>query len=253
MNPVEVGFFSLSGGPLDGDEDAYLRWHLLDHQPEQYSIPGIRLATRWRADDRCLADRWVATPPLAPVRHAVAYLMTEPVDATLSAFARLGRRTAEAGRFPVATSSHLLGAYHLVHGYAAPRILVSAAAVPFRPHRGILLLVERADGDEVDTWVRWHHAEHVPALLGHDGVAGAYTFRSSTRLGVGPDQAARYGMPRWDPGDRFVTVVYLDGDLHPTAAALEPTVRDRWARGGVEPELAGPFRSTVTYEAWPPP
>ena len=57
MNGIEVGFFSLTSGPVSGDEAAYLRWHLLDHLPEQYSIPGIRLGTRWRADDECVALR----------------------------------------------------------------------------------------------------------------------------------------------------------------------------------------------------
>ena len=49
MNPIKVGVFSLTGGALSGDDAAYLRWHLLDHQPEQYSIPGMRLGTRWRS------------------------------------------------------------------------------------------------------------------------------------------------------------------------------------------------------------
>ena len=90
---------------------SYLRWHLLDHLPEQYSIPGIRLGTRWRADDRCVALRSGAAAELAPVRHAVCYLMTEPVEETLTAFARLGRRLAEAGRYPEPATPHLLGAF----------------------------------------------------------------------------------------------------------------------------------------------
>ena len=56
MNPVKVGFFSMTGGALSGDDDAYLQWHLLDHLPEQYSIAGIRLGTRWRADERVRGD-----------------------------------------------------------------------------------------------------------------------------------------------------------------------------------------------------
>ncbi|HEX7132805.1 MAG TPA: hypothetical protein VF228_09525, partial [Iamia sp.] len=181
------------------------------------------------------------------------YLMTEPVDETLVAFARLGRRAAETGRFPERATSLLLGAYHLQSCDAAPRVLVSSDAIPFRPHRGVVLIVERVGSGDVDAWARWHHAEHVPLVLGRDGVAGIATFRSSTMLGVGPDQGARYAMPAWDPGDRFVTVVYVDGDLLATTEALTPVIQARWDRGGVEPELAGPFRSMVTYEAWPSP
>ena len=73
MKPVKVGFFSLTGGAVSGDDAAYLAWHALDHLPEQYSIPGLRLGTRWRADAACVALRLAASDRLAPVRHAVGY------------------------------------------------------------------------------------------------------------------------------------------------------------------------------------
>jgi hypothetical protein len=116
----------------------------------------------------------------------------------------------------------------------------------------VLLLVERpADGGDVAAWMRWHHAEHVPALLAAPGVAGVGMFRSSTLLGTGPDQGERFGMPLWDPGDRIVTVVYLDDDPVTTTASITTPIRGRWATGDVEVELAAPLRSMVTYDAWP--
>jgi hypothetical protein len=178
--------------------------------------------------------------------------MTDPVDQTLVSFAQLGRRAAETGRYPEPATSHLLGAFHLEQAYAAPRVLVSAEAIPFRPHRGVELLVEApTSGGDVAAWMRWHHTEHLPALLAVDGAAGAYVFRSSTLLGIGPEQGRRFGVPPWDPGDRIVTVVYLDDDITATAERLEPLLRARWSTGAVAPELAGPFRSMVTHEAWP--
>lgn len=252
MNPVKVGFFSMTGGALSGDDDAYLQWHLLDHLPEQYSIPGVRLGTRWRADDECVAMRTAQRSDLEPIRHVVSYLMTDPVAETLVDFAQLGRRCAEAGRYPEPASSFLLGAFHLQNGYAAPRVLVSAEAVPFRPHRGVYLLVEAADpAGDLEGWLRWHHREHVPDLLATPGVAGAYVFRSSTLLGTGLDQGARFGVPAWDPGGRIITVVYVDDDVPVTAARLEALVRGRWATGDVVGQLAGPFRSMTTHAAWP--
>lgn len=252
MNPVKVGFFSLTSGADGGDDAEYLEWHLLDHLPEQYSIPGIRLGTRWQADDECMTLRFEASEELAPVRHAVSYLMTDPVDDTLRAFAQLGRRMSEAGRLPVRAVSHLLGAYQLVQAYASPRVLVSPEAIPFRPHLGVLLLVETTRGEaaDVEAWARWHHAEHVPALLAVPGVAGVLSFRSSPLLGVGEGQGARYGMPSWDPGDRFVTVAHLDDALAPTIERLDPLIRARWRDGIVSPDLAGPFRAMVSHHAW---
>ena len=254
MSTIRGGFLSLSSGPATGDDAAYLRWHLLDHLPEQYSVAGIRLGTRWQADDGCVAHRVAVTEALAPVRHAVVYLLTEPLESTLTQFARLGRRLAEAGRYPIRATPHLLGAFELHGEHAAPRVLVSADAVPFRPHRGVHLIVDRPAGtDGMDGWWRWHDAEHVPAVLATEGVAGMLSFRSTGRLGTGADQGPRFGTAApWDPDRSVVTIVYVDGDLSDTAARLDPVVRARWASGDVSPRLAGPFRSPVAFEAWPP-
>jgi hypothetical protein len=234
---VEAGFFSLSGGAEGGDDEAYLRWHLLDHLPEQYASPGLRLGTRGRADEECLALRWVATDALAPVRHAVAYLMTDPLDDTLREFVALAGRLRDEDRFPHRATSHLLGAYELEHTAVSPAAVVSAAALPFRPHRGVLLLVE-SPGPAPDP----------SELVAVDGVAGVMSFRSSARLGIGPEQGQRYGMPLWDPGDRRITIVHLDADLSDVVPRLEAPVRARWASGDVVPELAAPFRSMVSYQ-----
>ena len=143
MTDIRAGFFSLTSGAVDGDDAGYLRWHLLDHLPEQYSLSGIRLGTRWRADDACVALRLAAEDGLDAARHAVSYLITDPVADTLNEFGRLGRQLAEAGRYPVAATPLLLGAFELVDARAAPAAVVSAAPLPFRPHRGVDQQVER--------------------------------------------------------------------------------------------------------------
>jgi hypothetical protein len=253
VTDLRAGFFSLTSGAVDGDDAGYLQWHLLDHLPEQYTLFGIRLGTRWRADDACVALRLAAEDGLDAARHAVCYLITDPVADTLTAFGRLGRQLAEAGRYPVAASPLLLGAFELVDARAASTAVVSAAAIPFRPHRGVYLLVERvADPSAIDAWWQWHREEHLPRLLGVEGVAGVYAFRASAALGEGADQGARLGVTApWDPGHRQVAVVYLDDDIAATASRLAPLITTRWADGTVSPRLAGPFRSPVTYEAWP--
>ena len=48
MIRVKAGIFSLTA-PAD-DDGSYLRWHLLDHMPEQYQLPGIVHGLRWIAD-----------------------------------------------------------------------------------------------------------------------------------------------------------------------------------------------------------
>jgi hypothetical protein len=58
-------------------------------------------------------------------------------------------------------------------------------------------------------------------------------------------------MPLWNPGDRIITVVYLDEDAARTTTAVADLLRERWETGDVAAELAIPLRSMVTYEAWP--
>jgi hypothetical protein len=250
-NPIRVGFFSLSGHAEGVDDDTYLRWHLLDHQPEQHALPGLRHSTRWRADDACLAARLVADDHLAAVRHAVAYLMGDPVDETLRAFLALAARLRQQDRMPYRAPSLLLGAMELVRAGAAPSAVVSDAAVPFRAHRGVVLIVEAAvAGADVGEWEAWVDGEHLDALLAVDGVAGAYRFRTTDLAGVGDAQAERYA-PFWNPGDRALTVVFCDDDPVATIGRAEPAIRRRWAADAVVPELAAPLRSTLTHNAWP--
>jgi hypothetical protein len=253
MSAIAAGFFSFTSTPPGGDEEGYLRWHLLDHLPEQYTIPGIRLATRWRADDELARRRLAVRDDLAGVRHVMSYLLVEPVEATLAAFVELGGRLREEGRYPHAATPHLLGAYERTGAWSAPGAVVTADALPFRAHRGVFLVVERPPLDPGigEHWRAWHDAEHVPALLDLAGVAGVCTFSATARLGQGPEQGARFGLPAWDPRGLDVTVIYLDGGVVDTASRLAPRVEERWRGPDVIPHLAGPFRSTTTYEAWP--
>ena len=253
MSTIAGAFLSLTSTPAGGDEAGYLRWHLLDHLPEQYTIPGIRLGTRWLADDQLVTLRLAARDELGDVRHVMSYLLGEPLEDTLAEFARLGGRLRDAGRYPHAATPHLLGAYEATGARAAPSAVVTAGALPFRAHRGVYLVIEQPPLDQgvVEHWQGWHDAEHVPSLLELEGVAGVATFSATARLGLGPDQGQRFGLPAWDPRGLAVTVIYLDGDVAETAARLSPRLEERWRGPDVIPHLAGPFRATVTYGAWP--
>ena len=50
MIRVKAAFFSFTPPPPPDDDGSYLRWHLLDHQVEQYQLPGIQYALRYIAD-----------------------------------------------------------------------------------------------------------------------------------------------------------------------------------------------------------
>jgi hypothetical protein len=240
VTEIAAGFFSLTGGAEGGDDAAYLRWHLLDHQPEQHAIAGLRASTRWTTDDACLAARPYASASMEPVRHAVQYLFAEPVEESLVELVAVAARLREEGRFPHRAPSHLLGAFEVVVAQAAPRAVVSTPALPHRAHRGVVLVVE--SGATVPD---------LAPLLEFDGVAGAYAYAAGDRLGRGLDQGERFGLPVWDPQDRTVTVVYVEGDLLETAEALRVPLESRWSSGQATPELAIPMRSMQLHLALP--
>ena len=43
VNRVEAAFFSFTPPAPAGDDGSYLRWHLLDHMPEQFQLAGMVL------------------------------------------------------------------------------------------------------------------------------------------------------------------------------------------------------------------
>ena len=87
----------------------------------------------------------------------------------------LGPRLREMGRFPEYRPNIQLRMPALQHWFAAPRDQISGEVVPWRPHRGVVLIVEEPTGPDSDVaaWRHREHAEHMPELLAVPGVAGA--------------------------------------------------------------------------------
>ena len=240
---VEAGFFSLTAAE---DDDDYLRWHLLDHMPEQFRIPGIQHGLRYIADERTVAARVAGDGPLADIGGVANYLMGAPVQATYDAFVALGRELADAGRYPRVKPSLGLQMRALLCTEAAPRVLVSPEVVPWRPHRGVVLVIEAPVVDDAQAWLEWLGwlgAHHHPAVLDVAGVAGIWQYGSTTAWRTAPRHAA----PGW------TTVIYVDDDPSTVAGELATLLEERWADGTVRPLFAGPMRSMVTWEVWPSP
>ena len=242
MIRVKAGVFSVTPpGPAD-DDGSYLQWHLLDHMPEQYQLPGMLLGTRWIADGDYVSQRIAGEGDLANIANVVNYLVTDPVERTLNDFMELGSRLAEIGRFPERRPGLRLSAPALLKWYAAPRVLVSPEVVPFRPHRGVLFVVEEPTGDGTNDWLQWLHTSHTQELLQVPGVAGIWLYGSTRTWQLHPS---------FFTGRQYVTVIYLDDDPLATTKALISLVEQRWSSGAVRPLFAGPLRSMVLWEAWP--
>jgi hypothetical protein len=221
---VAYGFFSFTEITDPAQHAAYNAWHQLDHLPEQYPLAGIVHGQRWVSTPACRTARAVNGPGLDPVHYVTCYLMAEPIQQTLDDFFALGAELRRLDRFFEARHAHLTGPFRLIGTSAARRVRVSAEAVPYRPSRGVYVIV-----DALAT-----AADDPVALLADPGVAGVWTFATS------PDLTSR----RWSPGRRRITVAWLDEEPLTVAARLAPAVAERT---GVE--FAGPFE-TITPWAW---
>ena len=242
MIRVRAGIFSLTAAAPPDDDGGYLRWHLLDHMPEQYQLPGIVHGLRWIADGDYLDHRLAAHGPLGEVGNAVHYLVSDPVEETFDDFVALGRTLRDNGRFPISRPSLQVAGLRLLQWQSAPHALISAEVVPFRPHRGILLIVEEPTDGRSNDWLQWLHAEHYPALLAAPGTAGAWTFGSTTT----------WQIPRgWRTDHQYITVVYLDDNPLTVTDALAPLIEERWRAAAVRPVFAGPLRTMISWDAWP--
>jgi hypothetical protein len=239
---VKAAFFSVTPPPPPGDTGEYLRWHLLDHMPEQYQLPGIVHAMRWIADGDYPATRIARSDDLPDVGNVVNYLVGDPVQQTHFDFMELGTRLAELGRFPERRPSYQLRMSALLNWYAAPQALISAAVVPFRPHRGVLLVIEEPTAETPNDWLQWLHTEHHPAVLDVAGVAGIWTYGSSQTWDLHP---YTQGNPQ------YTTVIYLDQDPLATSKALTSLIEQRWTTKAVRPLFAGPLRTMTSWDVWP--
>jgi hypothetical protein len=180
-----LGFFSFTEVTDPSAHEAYNAWHQLDHLPEQFTVDGLTFGQRWVRSPRCQAAEASTSPLLERFHYLTLYLMRD--EGVLPAFFALAERLRAEDRFFAARRALLSGPFDVVGRWAAPRVAVSAEAVPFRPSRGVHVVV----GPPVDG------AE----MVGRPGVAGVWQFADA-------------------PGGRTVTLAFVDGDLWQASAAI---------------------------------
>jgi hypothetical protein len=208
---VKVGFFSFTEITDPDEHRSYNEWHQLDHMPEQFPLRGIAFGQRWVSTPACRSARAVSGERLDAIHYVTLYLVTEPVEQTLSEFVEWGRELHRRGRFHQHRRALLSGPFAVRDTAVAPRVLISAAAVPYRPHRGVYVTVEPVAGSGtapvVDRWC---------AL---PGVAGAWSFSDD---------------------DYEITVAWLDGAPLEVAGDLPTPPSDAI--------FAGPFETITAWE-----
>lgn len=227
---VAASVVSMSRRHPEGHDAEYLTWHVHDHLPEQYRLAGLRLGQRWVSTPGCRGARAVSEPPFDAVDHVVQYLFAEPVDAALDRFFPLGGSLRRIGRMPMLLSRVQVGGWTLERTIAAPRVLVGAAVLPWRPTSGVYVLIERRELGPGEGGVDW-----LEPLVAVGGVAGVWCWSGAAPRHERLDSTEGLAM----------TVCYLDDEPVPVAAALAPVLEARWADRAVVPLLAAPFELVV--------
>lgn len=218
---IGILFVSMSTRHPEGEDADYLRWHALDHRPEQYRLSGLRASLRIVSTPACRAARVAAEPAFDPVDHVMTYFFED--QAGLEPFNALAVALRDAGRMPYLLPSVQRGVYAVRDRIADAEAKVGADVLPWWPARGVYLLIEMG-GDAPR------------GLVDVAGVAGDW-HASATASAFSSAQ----------DGQR-ITYLFLDGDPVETGERLRPVLQQRWESSGVRPLLAAPFHVTVPYE-----
>ena len=181
MNKIRVGFFSFTEITDPGEHRSYNEWHQLDHMPEQYPLDGIAYGQRWVSTPACRAARAVSGELLDQIHYVTLYLMTDPVVRTLREFMQLGRELHEANRFHLHRRARLSGPFRFTDARVAPRVLISAEAVPYRPNLGVYVELEERSAEIEPAADDALIGSHLDALCARPGVAGAWSFADKER------------------------------------------------------------------------
>jgi len=220
---INTIFVSMATRHPDGADAEYLRWHTLDHRPEQHRLSTVRASLRLVSTPACRDARAVTSERFDPVDHVMSYFFSDP--AGLEPFLSLSKALGGAGRKLPLLPAVGRGVYDLQTKAAAPRVKVGADVLVWWPVRGVYLLLER-------------NAAPIEQLIDVDGVVGAW---SASALGVDAKVAnAQVG--------QTLTYCFLDDDPIVTAKRLRPILETRRTDAGVEPLLAAPFYPVVPHE-----
>jgi len=223
---VRAIFASMSAREVTGRDADYLVWHSMDHRPEQYRIAGIRHSIRLVSTPACRAARLHSDPRFDAVDHVMTYFLT--AGAAFDKFWNLSEALCGERR-PFRLPSVYAAYFRLAGKIASRRAIAGADVIPWRPARGVYLLVEDiAQADDGSP----------AALVDAPGVAGVWWHRG------GPPPLAKFA----DNSGLQVSYCFIDESPLQTAEALHSPLKQRWATGKIKPLLAAPFYQLVPFE-----
>lgn len=216
-------FVSMARRHPDGRDADYLRWHTLDHRPEQHRLAAVRASLRLVSTPECRAARGPCDDRFDAVDHVMTYFFADQDG--LTPFNELSAALGSAGRKLPLLPPVQRGVYSVTDKVAHQRIKIGADVLPWWPAVGVYVLLEVA--------------RTPPAELSEvEGVAGMWSAASQS---VDEKLAgARTG--------QLLTYCFLDDDPVAAAKRIRPVLESRYRQPGFEPILAAPFHPVVPHE-----
>ncbi|HEY7053674.1 MAG TPA: hypothetical protein VH496_16295 [Mycobacterium sp.] len=207
-------FVSMAMRHPDGLDADYLRWHTLDHRPEQHRLSGVRASMRLVSTPACRSARATGPGRFDAIDHVMTYFFTDADG--LKGFYRLSDALGDGDRKIALLPPVQRGVYEVQDKIAAPRIKAGADVLPWWPARGVYWMFETAA------------AAPTADLVDVEGVGGVWSAAG-------------------EEGHR-VTYCFLDDDPVAVAERMRPVLEKRWESGDVAPLLAAPFHLVAPYE-----
>ncbi|MDG4668523.1 hypothetical protein [Mycobacterium sp. 236(2023)] len=220
---ISTLFVSMATRHPEGRDADYLRWHTLDHRPEQHRLAAVRASLRLVSTSECREARLPGDARFDSIDHVMTYFFSDP--AGLVAFNELSIALGDAGRKIALLPPVDRGVYAVQSKAAAPRVKVGADVLPWWPVRGVVALLERESLDAAP-------------LLDVDGVAGVW---SASTLCVDAELASA-------KSGQHLTYCFLDDDPVTVARRMAPVLTRRWEDAGTQPLLAAPFYPVIPHE-----
>lgn len=214
-------FVSFSERHPEGADAEYLRWHSLDHRPEQHRLASIRASLRLVSTPACRAARAASDPSLDATDHLMTYFFTGVEG--LGEFTDLSDALRDAGRCPFILKPVTRGVFAVNNRTAAPHAKAGADVLPWRPVTGAYVLVERGELPADD-------------LITVPGVAGIWSAHAEASAFSTLAQGHQ------------ISYLFLDDDPIATAERLKPVLEKRWQDTGTAALLAAPFYAIVPFE-----
>jgi hypothetical protein len=220
---VTALFVSMATRHPDGADAEYLRWHTLDHRPEQHRLSAVRASLRLVSTAACRSARAHRRAPYDSIDHVMTYFFTDPGGMT--GFLELSKALGNGGRKMPLLPPVERGIYRVQDKAAAAGVKVGADVLPWWPVRGAYLLLET-------------NAPTSAELAEVEGVAGVW---SAASLSVDARLASA-------PAGQTISYCFLDDDPVLAAERLRPHLEKRWSRSDIEPLFAAPFHAVVPHE-----